>query len=224
MKFAEASGARRIRAELFFALMLCFVGRVSYAGPAHSPAKDSLGTTLSPREEVKQTIDAIVSGVEAYPGDSQEQVRKSKLREIINPRFDFHEMATRCLGQAWKTITPDQQAEFSRVFSDLLARTYLNRIETVKSGMVKIEDETRAPVDAAEVGAEEKAVVKTVVTQKGDNFPILYRVVLRQGSWKVYDVVIENIGLVANYRNEFGQIMRKEGFDGLLDKLKKKVG
>jgi phospholipid transport system substrate-binding protein len=164
--------------------------------------------------EMQTTLDGIIKVVEAAPGDDNKDKRRDQLRLLINPKFDFGEMAKRSLGTYWKEITPAEQEEFVRVFSDLLARTYLSRIETVKPGMVK--------VDAEDVDFP-KALVKTTVTNKGDQFPIDYKLLSRDGKWQVYDVVIENIGLVANYRNEFAGIIRKEKFAGLLDRLRKKA-
>jgi phospholipid transport system substrate-binding protein len=123
-------------------------------------------------------------------------------------------MSRRSLGANWNTITPAEQADFTTVFSELLARTYLSKIETVKPGMVKVESEN---IESS------KAVVKTVVLSKGDTFPIDYKLMLENGQWRVYDVVIENIGLVANYRNEFSGIIRKDKFPGLMERLRKKV-
>lgn len=122
-------------------------------------------------------------------------------------------MAKRSLGANWTTLNADQQKAFTEVFSELLARTYLTKIETVKPGMVKMDSEK---LDFP------RSLVRTLVTSKGDVFPIEYRLYSQEGNWRVYDVVIENIGLVANYRNEFAGIMRKDGFDGLLSKLKDK--
>jgi phospholipid transport system substrate-binding protein len=153
--------------------------------------------------------------VESLPGDSQKSQRRSKLREIINPKFDFDEMARRSLGANWNDISAEQQKDFTSVFSELLARTYLSKIETVKPGMVKVETEqVESP----------KALVKTVVLSKGDTFPIDYKLVFKDGHWRVYDVVIENIGLVANYRNEFSGIIRRDKFSGLMERLRQKVG
>ena len=163
--------------------------------------------------EVQDTIDRVVEIAESLPGDANLKERRVKLREVINPRFDFAEMSKRSLGTNWAKCTPEEQVEFVSVFSELLARTYLSKIETVKKGMVKIDSEkVELP----------KALVRTLVTSKGDVFPIEYRVVYEAPSWKVYDVVIENIGLVANYRNEFAGIVRKDGIPGLLEKLKAK--
>jgi phospholipid transport system substrate-binding protein len=168
----------------------------------------------SPKAEIKNTIDNIIATVQANPGDASKGLRRQKLREIINPKFDFDEMSKRSLGSNWTEITPAEQKDFTTVFSELLARTYLSKIETVKPGMVKVESEQ---VDG------NKAVVKTVVLSQGDTFPIDYKMMYRDNGWRVYDVVIENIGLVANYRNEFSGIIRKDKFSGLMEKLRAKV-
>jgi phospholipid transport system substrate-binding protein len=170
--------------------------------------------TASPKAEIQTTIDKIIATVQANPGDAGKGARREKLREIINPKFDFDEMSRRSLGSNWTEITPSEQKDFTTVFSELLARTYLSKIETVKPGMVKVETEQ---VEGA------KAVVKTVVLSQGDTFPIDYKMMYRDNGWRVYDVVIENIGLVANYRNEFSGIIRKDKFSGLMEKLRAKV-
>lgn len=170
--------------------------------------------TSSPKAEIQKTIDSIIATVQANPGDAAKPARREKLREIINPKFDFDEMSRRSLGSNWTEITPAEQKDFTTVFSELLARTYLSKIETVKPGMVKVESEQ---VEG------NKAVVKTVVLSQGDTFPIDYKMMYRDNGWRVYDVVIENIGLVANYRNEFSGIIRKDKFSGLMEKLRAKV-
>lgn len=170
--------------------------------------------TASPKAEMQKTIDDIIAIAEAHQGDAQKGVRRDKLRTLINPKFNFAEMAKRSLGPNWNEITPEEQKDFTAVFSELLARTYLSKIETVKPGMVKVESEQiESP----------RAVVKTTVTSKGDTFPIDYKMSIHDNTWQVYDVVIENIGLVANYRNEFSGVIRKEKFDGLIAKLRKKI-
>lgn len=168
----------------------------------------------SPKAEMSKTIDDIIAIATAHPGDDAKAVRRQKLRELINPKFNFAEMSKRSLGANWNELSPNEQAEFTTVFSELLARTYLSKIETVKPGMVRVESEqVESP----------RAVVKTVVISKGDTFPIDYKLMNANQSWQVYDVVIENIGLVANYRNEFSGIIRKEKFSGLMERLRKKI-
>ena len=169
----------------------------------------------SPKSEMVQTIDSIISISGEHPGDSGKPVRRQKLRELINPKFNFAEMSKRSLGANWNDLSTSEQSEFTQVFSELLARTYLSKIETVKPGMVKVESEQIEPP---------RAVVKTVVISNGDTFPIDYKMMSgTSGSWQVYDVVIENIGLVANYRNEFSGIIRKDKFSGLMERLHKKI-
>jgi phospholipid transport system substrate-binding protein len=174
---------------------------------------------MSPRQEVATTLDALVDAVEKNSGDEKKTIRRQKLREIISPRFDFEEMAKRSLGAHWNVATEDEQKAFVKVFSDLLATTYLNRIETIERGMVKVVSEDIAKSEESGV---EKALVRTEVTSKGSTFPIIYRLIPRDGVWKVYDVNIENIGLVANYRNEFAGVIRKDKLVGLIKKLEAK--
>lgn len=169
----------------------------------------------SPKIEMQTTVNEIVRIAAIYPDESQKAERRAKLRAVINPKFNFSEMAKRSLGANWNDITIEEQQDFTTVFSELLARTYLSKIETVKPGMVKVESES---VELS------RASVKTSVISKGDTFPIEYRLSFQDGRWQVYDVVIENIGLVANYRNEFSGIIRKSKFSGLMEKLRAKVG
>ncbi len=176
---------------------------------ANSPAAES-----SALSAVKATIDDVVRIAELHRGDAAQKVRRAELREAINPRFDFDEMAKRSLGAQWNQISAAEQKDFTVVFSELLARTYLSKVETVKPGMVSVDTER---LDFP------RSAVKTSVKHEGDTFPIEYRLMNVNGTWKVYDVIVENIGLIANYRNEFAGIIRKETFAGLLKRLHDKV-
>ena len=162
---------------------------------------------------MRATIDQLVDVVAGNPGDANKVTRRAKMYDVIAPHFDFEEMAKRSLGTNWTMVTPEDQAEFVKIFSKLLARTYLEKIEGIKKDIVKFKsEEVEFP----------KALVKTTVENKGDVFPIEYKMINKDGGWKVYDVVIENIGLISNYRNEFAGIIRREKFTGLLEKLKAK--
>lgn len=166
-------------------------------------------------EDVKVTVQRVVEVAETMAGDDASAQRRAKLREIISERFDFAEMAKRSLGPQWAKITPQEQDDFVKVFSDLLAKTYMNRVEKAKTGMVTVESEN---LDFP------KSLVKTKIKSGGSIFPLDYRLQNVNGTWKVYDVIIENIGLVANYRNEFAGIIRSSGFSGLMDGLRAKTG
>lgn len=171
--------------------------------------------SVSPQEQMTQTIEKLVEVVKANRGDEKTRERRQRMREIIAPQFDFDEMSKRSLGAKWKEITEAQRTEYVNLFSELLATTYLKRIENVEDGMVDVKSEKiQLP----------RALVKTTVNYKGDLFPIDYKLLKQEEAhWRVYDVIIENIGLVANYRNEFAGIIRKNGFDGFLDRLRKKT-
>ena len=170
----------------------------------------------SPSLQVRETLDKMVIIVAAYPGDENTAERRRKLRELISPRFDFQAMAKSSLGPHWDKITAGEQSEFVTVFSNLLASTYLKRIENIRSDTVK--------VDSERLGTPPNTgLVKTTVTYKWDKFPIDYKLYRASDTWKVYDVIIENIGLVLNYRNEFAGIIRKEQFSGLMKQLRKKA-
>lgn len=189
------------------------------AAPPSDP-QISPTSKYKPRELISNTVDGIVKIVTKYPEKSQRAIRREELFKLIEPHFDFKEMSKRSLGSYWNNINKVQQAQFVDIFSDLLSRTYLSYLETVKPGMVKVLSEEIKP--SATAGSFAVAVVKTDVNHKGEIFPIHYKLVEKSGTWKVYDIVIENIGLVSNYRSEFAGVLRKTGFDGLIEKLKAK--
>lgn len=182
--------------------------------PAAPSPDTAASTSKGPMALIRSTIDQVIEVNKKLSGEENLKERRKELRTVIEPYFDFNEMAKRSLGANWNNITPEEQKEFVEVFSELLARTYLARIDTVTTQVVSFVKEDIAPP---------KAEVKTTITHKGDSFPIDYKFLDQSGSWKVYDVVIENIGLVANYRNEFAGIIRKEKFPGLMEKLKRKL-
>lgn len=179
--------------------------------------KDALADVPSPKTELEGTLDAVIKVVEGLQGDKNTLKRRTELRKIINPRFDFEETAKRCLGSKWKDLSQSQQDEFVKLFSEMLVQTYISKIETVRSGMVKVLGE-----EVQESG--NKAIVRTTAEIKGESVPIDYKLMLRGDTWRVYDVTVENIGLVANYRSEFAAIIRKEGIEGLLQRLRNKQG
>jgi phospholipid transport system substrate-binding protein len=129
-------------------------------------------------------------------------------------------MSKRSLAKHWQEMDIDQKRDFVSAFSNLLARTYIDKIELIRKGMVEVVSNKDFPPTTSGV---ERASVKTMVTHKGEKFPIEYRL-YRKGDedWKVYDVIVENIGLVSNYRTEFSSIIRKKGISGLITDIKAK--
>ncbi len=163
---------------------------------------------------VRDTVAEIRKLVIAEKGRGSEDELNQKIEQIIIQVFDFDEMSKRSLGPNWRAADRAQQTEFIELFKTLLSRTYIERIKEVDKHEVAYEDERF--VDG-------KALIRTKVKKdSGETFPIDYRLYERGGKWRVYDVVIENVGLVSNYRHEFAGIIRKKGFDGLLADLKQR--
>lgn len=191
----------------FFLTVFCFLFS---ALPSYSIAGE-------PTNQVKQTVDAVIDVLKnkemKKPGKAEQ--RRTKIREVVGGRFDFREMAKRSLAQNWNKRTPEEQKEFVSLYSDLLENAYIRKIE-------KYEDEKV-------VYGEEKtdgtyASVKTnIVTTKEVSIPIEYRLLREDSQWKVYDVVIEGVSLVNNYRNQFNSILRSGSYEDLVKRLKGKT-
>lgn len=189
--------------------ILCLLA-IFAAGPLTASAQSS-----SAAETVKTTVEKVKAAVASGKNTMNPEQLDAKLKEIITPAFDFREMAKRSLGANWNTATPVQQDEYVDLFSDLLARNYLKKIrENVESGKFSV---------TGELGTPENPTIKThFVSADNETVSIDYRLYKKDGQWKAYDVVIENIGLVSNYRSEFAGIIRKEKMEGLLKRLREK--
>ena len=145
---------------------------------------------------------------------TQEQLDK-KLYEVVSPLFDFREMARRSLGAKWKQASEEQRIEFVDLFSDLLATNYIKKIRD------NIEESTFT-VASEQSTSPKTSLVKTIVGYEGKKTSIDYLMRLKNNAWKVYAVIIDNIGLVSNYRSQFGSIVDKNGISGLIQKLRDK--
>jgi len=145
-------------------------------------------------------------------GTAKAKQRRDALREITGPLFDWNEMASRSLGRHWQPRTEVERQEFVRLFHDLLERSYLTTLERYNGERVAYGTES---IEG------EKATVRTQVFNKaGQQFPVDYRLLRHGDRWLVYDVVIEGVSLVANYRAQFDQIIRTGSYEKLVEKLK----
>jgi len=141
--------------------------------------------------------------------------RRELLSKTISARFDFTEMARRSLGAEWRRINPAQQQQFVELFTGLLRDAYVKEIESYKGQKVNYTRETQE---------DQFAVVRTVLRSSDDDeFAIEYRLHLVDKEWKVYDVVIENVSIVNNYRSQFARIINRSGFEGLIRALNEKT-
>ena len=187
-------------------LVVSLVFGVTTSAPA-GPASDQL----------KVGIDKVIH-VLADPslkGTAKAKQRRDALHEITGPLFDWSEMASRALGRHWQPRTEAERQEFVRLFHDLLERSYLTTLERYNGERVAYGTES--------IEGEQATVRTQVFNKAGQQFPVDYRLVRRGDRWLVYDVVIEGVSLVANYRAQFDQIIGTSSYEKLVDKLVDKL-
>jgi phospholipid transport system substrate-binding protein len=165
-----------------------------------------------PTDQTRETADKVLGILQS--GTNRDQ-RRQQLRDTIYPRFDFSEMAKRSLGQHWSRRSPQEQQEFVKLFIPLLESSYVDKIESYNGEKVLY---TREQVDG-----DNAEVFTKVLTKKGEEFSINYKLHRVGNEWKVYDVVIEDISLVNNYRSQFNRILANASFDELMKKLQQKA-
>ena len=168
-----------------------------------------------PADQVKATIDKVMEILRdpALQGSSKKSERREKLRQIVLPRFDFAEMAKRALGSNWNRY-PDQQREFVTAFTQLLEDTYADQIEAANGDKVVYLSE-RADKQYAEVATK-------VISVKGEETSMTYKLHAVDSDWKIYDIVVENVSVVNNYRAQFNRVLTNASLDELIKRMKEK--
>jgi phospholipid transport system substrate-binding protein len=170
----------------------------------------------SATEAIKETIDQVlvILGDEKYkqPGHVDEGL--AAVERVIARRFDYEEMGKRTLGREWKKLDSSQQNEFVGLFQQFLSNTYAGNVDGFSGEQVEYIKERRKG-DFAEV--------QTKVISKKLTIPLDYRLLKNSDSWRVYDVVIDGVSLVKNFRGQFSRIIKGAGFPGLLKKLRSKT-
>ena len=174
------------------------------------------GWAATAQEQLKGAIDRVVSTLDspAMKGEGKAADRRAAVRLIANEIFDFGEIARRSLGRYWQPLSEAQRAEFVGLFGDLLERSYISKIELYGGEKIVYSGE-RMDGDLAVVGTK-------IITKNGTEVPIDYRLFRRGDNWKVYDVNIEGISLVSNYRTQFNKIIQSSGYNTLVDRIKAK--
>jgi phospholipid transport system substrate-binding protein len=147
--------------------------------------------------------------------ESAKKAKKDKLRAIADDMFDFTELSKRTLAINWSKFDSEQQKEFMKLYKTLLADTYADKILTYTNEKI---------VFSKEVPLTDKTVeVRSSVVRKPSEVPINYRVILKADGWRVYDVVVEGVSLINNYRSQFREILMSKPPESLLETLRKKV-
>jgi phospholipid transport system substrate-binding protein len=166
-----------------------------------------------PTDIIRQIIEKSLDIIQNPSYGKQEKQRK--VRSIVDPHFDYQEMAKRSLGPAWGTLSPGQRQEFVALFAQLLEASYSDKIEKYAQ---------RVKIDyTGEILSGDSVEVRTVVVKANDRMPLNYRLINVAGTWKVYDVIFEGVSLVSNYRSQFSRIIHESGYAELVKRLRTKV-
>jgi len=174
----------------------------AWAGPATDQVKASVDRVIK-----------IVTDPELKKPQNAEK-RRHQIREVARNLFDFEDMAKRALGRHWAQRTPPQRKRFTELFTDLLESSYIGKIEAYSGEKIVYLPEL---VDGDTVTVRSK-----VVTQRGTEIPLDYRMQKSGEAWRAFDVTIEGVSLVANYRTQFNKIITQSGFDDLMKKMEQK--
>ncbi|HEX2437955.1 MAG TPA: ABC transporter substrate-binding protein [Methylomirabilota bacterium] len=168
----------------------------------------------TPTEQLRQHVDQVIKVLDDPGLKGAPAQRRAAVRKISEDIFDYPDTARRALGQHWNARTPEEQREFVQLFADLLDRAYFSKIDRYQGEKVRYGAET--------VNGDEAIVKTTIMSKGGSDIPVDYRLHLTDGRWRVYDVNIEGVSLVSNYRTQFNKIVQTESYATLVQKLKAK--
>lgn len=173
------------------------------------------GYAGAPTEAMKTTVDEVLRIVRDQDLKHKDKVdeRRHMLEQVVAARFDYTEMSRRALGAPWNQLTDPQKQEFVDLFRTLLTNSYADKIETYSGEGVQYLNERTE---------KEYAEVRTKVLSGKTEIPLDYRLINKNEHWRVYDVVVDNISLVNNYRGQFTKILRSSSYSDLVDQLRKK--
>ncbi len=179
-------------------------------------AAPAMATASVVTDEVKSTVDGVLKIVtdKDLKKPQNEQKKRKALKTVIGRIFDYGEMAKRSMGVHWKELSPAQQKDFVGLFSTLLENSYAGKIESYNNEKI-VYDKEQVEGNYAEVNSR-------VITAKRDEFTLDYRLLKEGNRWMVYDVVIEGVSLVSNYRTQFNKIINERGYNELVKKMRTK--
>ncbi len=171
--------------------------------------------STGPTEQLKPTLDKLVTILTdpGLKGESNKAARRKKIMSTISERFDFGEMSKRVLGKTWRTIDDKQRVYFTELMTKLLENNYIGQLENYSGQKVEF---------VGERIKKNRAQVSTLIENNGAKLPVHYIMSKDETEWMVYDINIEGVSLIRNYRAEFKSILRREKFEGLVSVLERK--
>ena len=171
----------------------------------------------APQDAVRLNVNKVLDVLRdpTLKAESAKEPKKEKLRLIYNGMFDDIELGKRTLARNWNSLNTAQRQEFVKLFRQVLEKAYVDKILDYTNEKIVFEKESMLSATQAEV--------QTKIVTASKEIPIAYRVIVKDGAWKVYDIVIENVSLVLNYRTQFNEILEKNKPETLLETLREKV-
>lgn len=178
-----------------------------------------VGAKISPLEQVRTTVTGIIGVMQDKQMSRPDKkiLRREKIMAYVTQRFDFEEMSKQTLATKWRELSPAQRKDFEGLFAELLKDTYIGRVEAYSDEEILFDKEVFDDAQAA------RAMVYTKVVKNNQEIPINYKLIAKNGEWFVYDVVIEGVSLIRNYRTEFARILNQEQYAGLVKRLQEKI-
>lgn len=165
-------------------------------------------------DNLRATIDKAIRIVTDASLKDKKQIRRQKLRVVIEKQFNYKQMVMRSLAKNWNERSPEERKEFIGLFKKLLENSYASKLESYS-------DETINYVD--EIIKGKYALVKTEIVRKDATISVEYKLINENGHWLVYDFVIEGVSIIHNYKSQFTKIIHKESYEALVQKLSNKI-
>jgi phospholipid transport system substrate-binding protein len=180
-----------------------------------SPLQAKAGLPLDTiKEHVNSVLDVLRNP--ALQGEANKEAKEQKIESIANQMFDYVALSRLTLGRSWRDFNKEQQKEFVSLYRAILKKAYMDKILAYTDEKVVFDKDMML--------AENKAEVQTRIITKSADIPISYRVYLKDGQWRVYDVIVEGISLVQNYRTQFREILANNPPEEVLKILRQKTG
>lgn len=194
---------RKLNRKLVWVFCACL--GVFFAQPGSASAG-------APTEQIQSAVERVTAILK--DPKLQAEAKRKELKNAVYPKFDFTEMARRSLGSHWQRRSPEEQREFVKLFTELVESAYMTNLDEYQGEKVVIGGE-KQDKEFAEVNTK-------IITKKGEEFAVNYKLRQAGNEWKIYDVVIENISIVNNYRSQFNRVIAQSSFDDLFRKMKDK--
>lgn len=178
-----------------------------------------VSATDSPLNVIQTTMQRVIAILQdpAYQDPERNEERIKKVRELTLPQFDSREIAKRTLGIHWRDRTEEQREEFIRLFIDLVEKTYSSTLDRYREDTEFFFDREHIDGTYAEVDS------RITAPSLNKTFSLNYRLHLVEGRWLIYDVVIENVSMVRNYRTQFNRIINKSSYENLVQSIQSKL-